>query len=89
MALSTDEHRFVQREVNEARNRAARYHLAQRRGRELAQLRQENARLKAQLAAVRALFSGTDHASISAEDWSALQQALGVEWAARPGRASS
>ena len=79
MGLSTAEHWFVQRQTQDARNRAARYTLAQRRGRELAQLRKENARLKAQLAAVRALFDRTDHTSISPEDWEALLNALALD----------
>lgn len=78
MALSTADHRLVQRQTQAARNRAARYDLAQQRGRELARLRSENAQLRAQLAAVRALFERTEHTSISAEDWQALRNALGV-----------
>jgi hypothetical protein len=76
VTLSTAEHQWVQRETKAARNRAARYTLAQQRGRELARLRRENAHLKAQLAAVRAVFVGTTHVSISPEDWAALRHAL-------------
>jgi hypothetical protein len=72
-------HRLVQRQVNDARARAARSHLAPRCGRQPAQRRQEHARLTAQLAAVRARCRGADHAPVSAEDWLALRNALGVE----------
>ena len=64
------------RQDKDARNRGARFGLAQRRGQELARLRRENARLRAQLAAVRALFQRTEHTSIGHEDWQALKNAL-------------
>lgn len=71
--------RQAQAETRHARNRAAMHHRAQVRGRELTALRNENARLKARLALVHRLFAGTAHASISAEDWAALKNALEVE----------
>jgi hypothetical protein len=76
VGLSSEEHREVQAQTRRKRNGASRYHLAQRRGQELSQLRRENALLKARLAAVRLLFLNTEHTTISGEDWEALRNAL-------------
>jgi hypothetical protein len=78
MALSAGEHRASQRAAKDARNGAARYGLAQRRGRELAALRREVSELRVFKSRVRWLLS-QPHESIAAEDMRALRNALGLD----------